>query len=191
MPQVKLLDKTEMGWYARLMNWAARRMMGKEAEPIRIMAHNPRFLLPYAGMGTFAQGRTELDPRIRQMAMHLASHLNSCAWCIDYGGALAQKAGWDVRKMDAVLDYADSPLFTPAERAALAFADQATQVGARVSDETFAELHRHFSDREIVELAAAVAAENFFNRMNASLGVEAQGFCALPSYASPPVAATA
>jgi uncharacterized peroxidase-related enzyme len=182
MPQVKLVEKREMGWYARLMNWAARRMMGKEVEPMRIMAHNPGFLLPYAGMGAFAQGRTKLDPQIRQMAMHLASHLNSCAWCIDYGGALAQKAGWDPRKMNAVLDYADSPLFTPAERAALSFAYQATQVGARVSDETFAELHRHFSDREIVELAAAVAAENFFNRMNASLGVEAQGFCELPAY---------
>ena len=188
MPRVKLLERREMGWFARLMDTAARRMLGKEAAPVRIMAHNPRFLIPYAAMGTFAQGRTELPAQVRSLAMHLVSHLNGCAWCIDYGGALAQKAGWDARKTEAVLDYAGDPVFTPAERAALAFADQATQVGARVSDETFAELHRHFTDRQIVELAAAVAAENFFNRMNASLGVEAQGFCELPGYRAPAMA---
>lgn len=55
-----------------------------------------------------------------------------------------------------------------------------TQVGGRVDDETFAEVRRHFTEREVVELTLAVAAENFFNRMNAALGVEAQGFCAAP-----------
>ena len=56
-----------------------------------------------------------------------------------------------------------------------------TQVGGRVADETFAELRQHFSEREIVELTAAVAAENFYNRINTALEVEAQGFCALPA----------
>lgn len=49
-----------------------------------------------------------------------------------------------------------------------------------MTDETFAALRRHFSEREAVELGLAVAAENFFNRMNAAFGVEAQGFCAVP-----------
>ena len=60
-----------------------------------------------------------------------------------------------------------------------------TQVGARVADPTFAALRRHFSDREIVELTAAIAAENFYNRINAALEVEAQGFCALPPATAP------
>jgi AhpD family alkylhydroperoxidase len=182
MPQVKMLERREMGWFARLVDTAAKWKLGREMAPIRLMAHNPRFLLPYVSMGSFAQGKTELPGETRQLAMHLVSHLNSCSWCIDFGGALSQKAGWSPARMGAVMDYATSPLFTEAERAALSFAEQATQVGARVRDETFAELHRHFTDRQIVELAAAVAAENFFNRMNASLGVEQQGFCELPAY---------
>jgi AhpD family alkylhydroperoxidase len=182
MQQVKELAPHEMGLFARFVNWAARKMYGKEMAPLKIMAHNPRFLLPYAQMGTFAQGKTELPGETRQLAMHLVSHLNSCAWCVDFGSAIAQKQGWSAEKMHHVLDYRTHPLFTDAERAALAFAEEATQVGARVSDETFEELHRHYSDRQIVELAAAVAAENFFNRMNASLGVEQQGFCELPAF---------
>ena len=46
-----------------------------------------------------------------------------------------------------------------------------------MSDELAARLHRHFSDAEIVELAAWVALENFRSRFNAGLGLRSQGFC--------------
>jgi alkylhydroperoxidase family enzyme len=49
-----------------------------------------------------------------------------------------------------------------------------------VSDETFAELKKHLSEREILELTVAVATENFYNRLNAPLEIESQGFCAVP-----------
>jgi alkylhydroperoxidase family enzyme len=86
----------------------------------------------------------------------------------------------DAHKLARIHTFDTDPAFSPAERAALAFARQMTLVGGRVDDATFAELRRHFSEREVVELALAVAAENFFNRMNAALDVEAEGFCALP-----------
>jgi len=59
-------------------------------------------------------------------------------------------------------------------------APEATQTPVDVSDETFAELRGHYSEPQIVELTFAVAIENFFNRVNAPLGVEAEGFCAIP-----------
>jgi hypothetical protein len=49
-----------------------------------------------------------------------------------------------------------------------------------VSDEQFAELRRHFSEREIVELTAQAAFENFRARFNRSLRIEDDGFAALP-----------
>jgi len=112
--------------------------------------------------------------------MHLVAETNGCGWCLDFGGALAQRRGIAAATLRAVSDYAASPLFSPAERAALAYAAEATQVGARVAETTFGALRAHFSEREIVELTVAVAAENFYNRLNAPLELEAQGFCALP-----------
>jgi AhpD family alkylhydroperoxidase len=190
MSRVKPLENREMGLLGRVLMAAARWKLGKVPAPMRIMAHNPAFLLPYVGMGAFAQGRTELPPEIRSLAMHLVARINGCDWCIDFSSAVSQKSGWDRRKLGAVEDFATSPLFTPPERAALAFAFEASQVGARVSDETFAELRHHFSERAVVELAAAVAAEHFFNRMNATLGVEDQGFCELPAFSPQPIRAT-
>lgn len=75
--------------------------------------------------------------------------------------------------------FATSPRYTPAERAALAFAEAMTVTGQKVTDELFAEARRHFSEAQIVELAAAIALENFRSKFNVALGVEAQGLCLL------------
>ena len=48
-------------------------------------------------------------------------------------------------EMLAALDtYDENPLFTPAERAAIRYAEEMTRTPVEVSDETFAELRRHF-----------------------------------------------
>ena len=54
-----------------------------------------------------------------------------------------------------------------------------TITGQKVTDELFAEARRHFSEPQIVELAAAIALENFRSKLNVALGVESQGFCLL------------
>lgn len=166
---------------ARVLNWLASRKFGQELAPLGIMAYNPGFILPYLGTTRFVQGRTRLDPRVRLLATQLVALLNGCSWCIDFGRSHAAAGGLTSRKLAAVIDHADNPRFSPAEQAALAYADAVTQVGAHVSDELFARLRVHFDEREIVELTIAVATENLYNRFNSALGVESQGFCAVPS----------
>lgn len=164
----------------KALNWASRRWFGQESTPTKILAHNPGFLFPSVVMSRFVQGKTALPPATRFLAMDLVAEINGCAWCIDFGQAMGLKQGISAEKFAAIADYATSSLFSPAERAALAYADAVTQTGAHVSDVTFATLRQHFSEREIVELTVAIAAENFFNRFNAPLGIESQGFCAIP-----------
>jgi alkylhydroperoxidase family enzyme len=165
----------------KALNWASRRWLGQEATPTKVLAHNPSFLLPSLFMSRFAQAKTTLPPEIRLLAMHLVAEINGCAWCMDFGLAMGLKQGIPAEKFAAVADHATSPLFSPAERAALTYAAAVTQTGAQVSDATFATLKEHFSEREIVDLTAAIAAENFYNRFNAPLGIESQGFCPIPA----------
>jgi len=63
---------------------------------------------------------------------------------------------------------------------ALEYAERITITGQKVDDALFAELARHFSEAEIVELTAAIAMENFRSKFNPALGIEAQGFCMVP-----------
>ncbi len=95
------------------------------------------------------------------------------------------QAGATVEKIQEVPRFRESPLFSERERLALEFAEKMTITGEKVDDDLFARVRRHFSEAETVELAAAVALENFRSKFNVALGVESQGFCVLPGKQSP------
>ena len=83
-------------------------------------------------------------------------------------------------KLGEVLAWRDSKLFSPMERVALEYAERITTTGQKVDDALFAELKKHFTEAQIVELTAAIAMENFRSKFNPPLGIEAQGFCMVP-----------
>jgi alkylhydroperoxidase family enzyme len=88
-------------------------------------------------------------------------------------------AGASEEKIRQVERAAESPLYSEKERVALACAEAMTITGQRVSDALFAQARAHFSEPELVELAFAVALENFRSKFNVALGIEAQGFCTI------------
>ncbi len=83
-------------------------------------------------------------------------------------------------KVAEVTAWRDSTLFSEPERVALEYAEAITYTDRQVDDALFAEVKKHFSEAQIVELTAAIALENFRSKFNPTLGVEAQGFCMVP-----------
>lgn len=63
-------------------------------------------------------------------------------------------------------------LFTPAERAALAFAERMTTDAHGVSEDIWIDLTDHFDDGQIIEIAAVIGLFNYFNRFNDALKVD-------------------
>jgi alkylhydroperoxidase family enzyme len=60
----------------------------------------------------------------------------------------------------------ESSLYTPRERAALAWTDALTLVAeTQAPDEDYDELRRHFNDDEIVKLTLLIGAINVWNRL--------------------------
>ena len=84
-------------------------------------------------------------------------------------------------KLAEVAAWRDSTLFSSSERVALEYAERVTYTDRRVDDVLFAEVKKHFTEAQIVELTFAVALENFRSKFNPSLGIEAQGFCVVPA----------
>ncbi len=67
----------------------------------------------------------------------------------------------------------------------LRLADALTRTPADTSDELFKALQDRFSEREMVELSAAIAWENYRARFNRTFAIESEGFsggqyCPLP-----------
>src|SRR5438132_3465235 len=92
---------------------------------------------------------------------------------MDINTAVGRRQGIPDDKLEAIESYADHPGFTDSERAAIAWAEMVTISPNDISEAQFAELRRHFTEREIVELTAQAAFENFRARFNRSLRIEA------------------
>src|SRR5688572_777538 len=90
--------------------------------------------------------------------------------------------GASAEKVEAALgDYRKNSLFSPREKLALELCERMTYTNKRVTDRFFNRLKRHFTEEELVELAAVIALENFRSKFNPVFAVESQGFCPLPA----------
>ena len=76
------------------------------------------------------------------------------------------RLGVDEAKLAAIWDYRSSALFSARERIALDFAIAAASQPNDVTDELFAEMKRHWSEGEIVEITAVIALFGFMSRWN-------------------------
>jgi AhpD family alkylhydroperoxidase len=161
----------------RLSFRTARRMYGRETEPLQAMAHHRPTMLGVAAM-SFADERFShtVDEEIKHLARLRAAQLVGCEWCLDFGSYLAQKAGGDPEKLRALATWRDSSLFDARERLALEYAEAMTRTPVEVSDELFASLRAHFNEAQMVELTMVVALENFYTRFNWAMGIEGEGF---------------
>ena len=98
-----------------------------------------------------------------------ASQLNACPFCLDLHSRHARKGGEDERRLYLLAAWRESPGYTDRERAALAWTDAVTDLSdGHVSDEVFAAVRPHFSDKELADLTLAVAAINAWNRLSIS-----------------------
>jgi alkylhydroperoxidase family enzyme len=83
-------------------------------------------------------------------------------------------------KVAQLADWRDSTLFSDSERVALEYAERMTITGQMVDDALFARLKQQYSEKQIVELTAVIALENFRSKFNPALAIEPQGFCMIP-----------
>ena len=79
-------------------------------------------------------------------------------------------------KIEALNDYARSPLFSDAERVALEYADAITDTHRDVDDELFARLQRHYDDDTIAEMTMIIAWQNASSRFNHAFRIPSQEF---------------
>jgi alkylhydroperoxidase family enzyme len=70
------------------------------------------------------------------------------------------------------LENGDGNCFGPREHVALKFAEALTLDSNNVPEEMFASVRQHFSEGEIIEIAAVAGLFNYFNRFNNALQME-------------------
>jgi AhpD family alkylhydroperoxidase len=108
-------------------------------------------------------------PKSTQELMGLrASQINGCGWCVDIHTKEAAAAGETALRINLVAAWREATVFTEAEQAALALAEEGTRLadaGQGVSDETWAQVRKHYDDDQIAAMVSLVAMINAANRL--------------------------
>ena len=96
-----------------------------------------------------------------------ASQINGCGFCVDMHSKDMRAIGESEERVYMVSVWRESGLYSPRERAALAWTEAVTILENReVPDAVFAEARSQFSENELAKLTLAVVEINCWNRLN-------------------------
>ncbi|MEU6532252.1 carboxymuconolactone decarboxylase family protein [Streptomyces sp. NPDC046928] len=97
------------------------------------------------------------------------SQINGCAACIDMHTKEAAAAGESPVRLHLVAAWREAAVFTEAERAALALAEEGTRLAdaaTGVSDDVWERAARHYDEDQLAALVLLVSFMNTANRLN-------------------------
>ncbi len=145
--------------------------LGFVPNSVLTMQRKPKVVQAFAQLNaTVMDPAGKVDPGFRRLLGHMASRAAGCRYCMAHTVLGARNFGISEDKLAALWDYASSPLYSEAERAALDFARAAAAVPNAVDEALSERLKRHWSDEQIAEMLAVVALFGFLNRWNDTMG---------------------
>jgi AhpD family alkylhydroperoxidase len=111
-----------------------------------------------------AAAKAGIDKQLLELIKLRASQINGCAFCVQFHILQSEGLGIAVDKLNLVVVWRETPLFSSRERAALAWTEALTLLMQGVSDEVYAQARAEFSEQELTYLTSAIASINVWNR---------------------------
>ncbi len=137
---------------------------------LHVLGYRPRVLEAFGPFFGSIMREGDVPAGLKQLIAHVVSRSAGCLYCQAHTGHFAHTlAGETFDRVEAVWAFETSELFNDAERAALRLARDSGVVPNAATDEHFEELHKHWSDSEIVEIVSVISMFGFLNRFNDTL----------------------
>jgi AhpD family alkylhydroperoxidase len=148
---------------------------GSGMEPMEIWAYRPKMMM---GMGKFnravRKGKS-VDERLKNLVELKGAQMIGCEFCVDLGSQICRNSGLSDDELLALPRYRHSDLFTDREKLALDYTVAVMRTPVEVTDDLFARMKEHFSDKQLVEITAHLTVVNL-DRFNAAFGIGSAGF---------------
>jgi AhpD family alkylhydroperoxidase len=190
MPRIASAVEGSRNPFIRFTAWQSRRMVGQVPDPVKVTAHHPLLLGGYGALELAMERSSSVDHRLKELAALKAAGMVGCEFCLDIGSMIARGTGASERQLTELASFRDSDAFSADEKLVLEYAEAMTHTPAVIDEELFERMRGRFDERQLVELTAAIALENFRARFNHAFGMGSQGFsegavCARPEAAVP------
>ena len=136
------------------------------AQRLNYFQQSPELAKKFLEFSNALQGST-IEQGIRDFVNIRASQMNGCAFCLDMHVKEAKIHGERDLRVHHVAIWRESTLFSPRERAALAWTEVLTQLPPHgVPDDLYDRVRNELSDKELSDLTFQVMAINGWNRVN-------------------------
>jgi uncharacterized peroxidase-related enzyme len=137
---------------------------------VKVFAHRPPAVKHLMGLLLDLADEALLPKRYLEIVLVVVSKLNECSYCVAHHEPRLIEQGLDARTVAHILE-PDCPGLDQVDRLVRDYAVQVTQKPQSIRDPVFAELRKHFSEAQIVELTLRTALCGFFNRFNDALQI--------------------
>jgi 4-carboxymuconolactone decarboxylase len=138
----------------------------------RLMLHSPALANAWFDLNQAVRYGTQIDGQSRELAVIRVAILNDVEYVQRaHGPTYALKEGLTPEQVSAVTNWQLSNLFSDQQRALLAYTDAMTRE-IEVLDRVFADVQKHFGERQIVELTMLIGAYNMLTRFLKALKVD-------------------
>ena len=146
---------------------------GSFENQVKIFAHRPPALRHLMGMLLELSEEAVLPKRHLEIALVVVSKLNECSYCVTHHVPKLMIEGISQEAVTNILE-PDCPGLDEVDMLVRDYAVQVTQNANRISNRMVAQLKKHFSEAQIVELTLRIALCGFFNRFNDALQIETE-----------------
>ncbi len=115
-----------------------------------------------------------IDPKIAELCKMRASQLNGCAYCLGMHSYEARQQGETEERLHLVAAWREAPVYSPAERAALALTEAMTLLPGShgVPDDVWDEAEAQLGKEQAGALVWLVIAINAWNRLQVTAKAE-------------------
>ncbi len=114
-----------------------------------------------------------LPARTRELIALMVGWLNACDYCTCVHESIARELGVDESTLAELGDFAVSPRFNDAERAALGAAVALTREPRALPPAVWDALREHYDEGQRIEILAAIGLNNYISRLSNALGIRA------------------
>jgi AhpD family alkylhydroperoxidase len=116
---------------------------------------------------SLATHKGTIEPSLLDLVHLRASQINGCGFCVDMHVKEAKLHGERELRLYHLPVWRESTLFSPRERAALAWTEALTALGPHgVGDDVYDKVRTQLSEKELSDLSFSVMAINGWNRIN-------------------------
>ncbi|HYH60199.1 MAG TPA: carboxymuconolactone decarboxylase family protein [Thermoleophilaceae bacterium] len=176
MTEPRIQGAPERGPLRKVAYGMARRRLGEMPEPFAIAAHHTTVFSAMSGFELALERCKSVPIRYKALGELRAAMVVGCEWCADIGSMIARKSGLTDDELKELVDWQNGTLLDERDKLVLEYADAITRTPVDVGDDLFDRLRAHFDEKQLVELTAAIAWENWRARFNWAFGIDQQGY---------------